>query len=299
MAKDNLFQRISHYFYTPVDAASLVTFRICFGVIMLVEVWRYFEHGWIERYFIKPLFYFKYYGFEWVEPWSGNGMYWHFVLLGVLAFLITIGAFYRIATILFFFAFSYIFLLDQSRYLNHFYFVMILAFLLILLPTHRTFSIDALMWPKRKSEMIPQWSIWLFRTQIEIVLIYAGIVKINADWLRLEPLAMWMSENDHWLILGTYMNQDWLVVFAAYGSILLHVIGAPLLLFKRTRIPVMCLYFIFHLSNHFMFRIGIFPWLAIAATLLFLDPEWPKQLKQQISLCFEQLSQRKMRVTND
>ena len=43
-------------------------------------------------------------------------------------------------------------------------------------------------------------------------------------------------------------------------------------------IPAIIVYFAFHLSNHFLFTIGIFPWLTMFATLLFLDPEWPKQL---------------------
>ncbi len=32
----------------PIDIASLAMFRIMFGAIMLWEVWRYFDHGWIE-----------------------------------------------------------------------------------------------------------------------------------------------------------------------------------------------------------------------------------------------------------
>ena len=31
-----------------------------------------------------------------------------------------------------------------------------------------------------------------------MVYIYAGLVKINPDWLRLEPLGMWLSRQDDW-----------------------------------------------------------------------------------------------------
>ncbi len=34
---------------------------------------------------------------------------------------------------------------------------------------------------------------------------------------------------------------------------------------------------IFHLINARLFEIGIFPWLAIAATTLFLPPDWPRR----------------------
>ena len=129
--------------FRPIDSASLVFLRVSFGVIMLIECWRFWDHGWIERYFIRPEFLFKYYGFEWVHPWPGDGMYWHFVGLAVLSAMITVGLFYRLAMTLFFFAFSYIFLLDQARYLNHFYLVSIVAFLMILVPGSQTYSVDS------------------------------------------------------------------------------------------------------------------------------------------------------------
>ena len=64
--------------FEPVDATSLVVFRIGFGLLMLVDVVRYWGAGWISRYYIEPDFHFRYFGFEWVQPWAGDGMYWHF-----------------------------------------------------------------------------------------------------------------------------------------------------------------------------------------------------------------------------
>ncbi len=266
--------------FEPVDSISLVFLRVSFGVIMLIEVWRFWDHGWIERYYIRPDFLFKYYGFEWVQPWPGDGMYWHFVLLAVLALMITVGLFYRLASILFFLAFSYVFLLDQARYLNHFYLVILIAFLMTLVPASRTYSLDALLpfGSRHRDRSVPSWSIWLFRLQFEVVYIFAGLVKINPDWLRLEPLGMWLARRDDLPYIGHLFNEDWVVAIAAYGVIALHIIGAPLLLYRRTRIWVAAVYFAFHLMNHFMFQIGIFPWLTMAGTMLFFDPDWPRQL---------------------
>src|SRR5438874_6293022 len=75
----------------PVDAASLAVFRIGFGAILLCEVVRYFSHGWIQRYFVTPSFHFAYYGFDWVTPWPGAGMFVHFAVLGVLAVAVAAG----------------------------------------------------------------------------------------------------------------------------------------------------------------------------------------------------------------
>ncbi len=94
----------------PVDGASLAIFRIAFGSIMLWEVWRYFSSAWIARYYIQPEFHFKYFGFDWIAPWPGAGMYWHFAALGVLAALIIVGALYRFTAALFFLGFAYVFL---------------------------------------------------------------------------------------------------------------------------------------------------------------------------------------------
>jgi hypothetical protein len=114
---------------------------------------------------------------------------------------------------------------------------------------------------------------------MEIMLIYAGIVKINADWLQLQPLKMWLAErSDFPFGLGYLFTQDWAIAVAAYGVIVLHIVGAPLLLWKRTRVVVFCLYAAFHTLNHFIFSIGIFPWFTLFASLLFFQPDWPKRV---------------------
>lgn len=259
----NLKQRFADPLFEEVDGASLAFFRVAFGAIMLVECWRFWSKGWIERYYIEPELFFKYYGFEWVAPWPGDGMYWHFAALAVLSLLIMLGVCYRLATVLFFFAFTYVFLLDQARYLNHFYLVILVALLFAVAPA--------------PSARMPAWPVWLFRLQFEVMYVFAGLVKINADWLRLEPMGMWLARRDDWALLGPLFTQDWVVALASYGAIVLHVVGAPLLLVKSVRGWVMALYFAFHLANHFLFNIGIFPWVAMAGTLMFLEPDWPRR----------------------
>ncbi len=120
----------------------LVTFRIVFGVLMLFAVLRFWSKGWIHELYIAPDFHFKYFGFEWVTPFTGNGMYWVFALMGLAALCIALGFFYRISAALFFLSFTYVELLDVANYLNHYYFVSLVAFLLIFFPAHRQVSLD-------------------------------------------------------------------------------------------------------------------------------------------------------------
>jgi vitamin K-dependent gamma-carboxylase len=269
--------RLQDGLFRPVDVASLAVFRVLFGAIMLWEAARYYAYDWIGHYSL-PSIMFKYYGFGWVQPWPGEGLYWHFGGLAVLAILIMIGAFYRLAMILFFFAFTYVFLLDQANYLNHLYLVCVVSALMCVLPANRAFSVDARLWPLGRGDTVPAWSVWALRIQFEIMLVYAGLVKLNPDWLALQPLESWLGNKAELPVLGLLYSQQWVIAIAAYGVIALHLIGAPLLFWRRARRYVFVVYVCFHVSNHFTFSIGIFPWFTIAGTLMFFDPAWPRQL---------------------
>jgi vitamin K-dependent gamma-carboxylase len=262
--------------FAPVDSASLAVFRMGFGAVMMWEVWRYFTYGWISAYYIQPGFYFSYYGFEWVKPWPGIGMYVHFTLLGVLALCILLGLFYRFSTMLFFLGFSYIFLLDQSRYLNHFYLVALISFLLIFVPANRLWSLDAWRKPDSRSDVVPRWSLWLLRAQIGMVYFFGGIAKLNEDWLHGEPMRMWLAERSSFPLIGHLFTEEWMVYLFSYGGLLFDLSFVPLVLWRRTRWLALAIGLIFHLTNARLFTIGIFPWFMLAASLLFLDPAWPR-----------------------
>jgi len=262
----------------PVDIASLVYFRICFGAIMLWEVIRYFDHDRIGRYYITPGFHFKYYGFEWVQAWGALEMKMHFAALGILATCILVGFCYRIAAALFFLGFTYVFLLDQARYLNHFYLVSLISFLLIFVPAHRALSVDALMRPRLRSNVAPAWSLWLLRTQIGIVYFYGGIAKIASDWLQGEPMRMWLASRTDYPVLGPWFTQEWVVYAFAYGGLLLDILIVPLLLWSRTRWFALLWATSFHLLNAWLFYIGIFPWFMLCTALIFFPPEFPRRV---------------------
>ncbi len=274
------FTAFQERMFRPVDVASLAVFRVLFGAIMLWEVVRYAAYGWIGNFSARP-FQFKYFGFEWIEPWPGDGLYWHFGALGLLAFMIMIGVFYQVAMILFFIAFTYVFLLDQANYLNHLYLVCLVAGLMCVLPAHRAFSVDARLWPQTRSDTVPAWAIWALRVQFEIMLVFAGLVKLNPDWLQLQPLELWLSAKTDLPVLGFLYGQRWVIAVATYGTIAIHIFGAPMLFWRRARIYVFAVYLCFHLANHFTFSIGIFPWFTIAGTLMFFEPDWPRRLIDQ------------------
>ena len=277
-AREPLFSRMTRAAFAPVDNASLVFFRVAFGALMTWEVCRYFGYGWIGRNFIEPQFLFKYYGFSWVQPWPGNGMYIHWGLMGVLAVLITVGLLYRFAVPLFFLLFTYSFLLDQALYLNHLYLVCLLAFLLSFMPANRAFSVDAWLWPGLRSQVTPAWTVWMLRFQLGVVYFFGGVAKLSPDWLRGEPMRTWLARRTDFPVIGQFFREEWAVYLFSYGGLLLDLLIVPFLLWRRTRVPAFIVAVLFHLMNAQMFRIGIFPWLGIAATAMFFAPDWPRRI---------------------
>jgi len=262
----------------PVDSASLVFFRIAFGGMMLWEVWRYFDHGWIERFWVEPLFHFSYYGLNWIRPWPGAGMELHWLGLGVLALFIMLGAWYRVSATLFFIGFTYVFLLDQARYLNHFYLVSLISFLMIFVPAHRYFSIDALFEPELRTRLVPAWSIWLLRFQVGIPYFFGGIAKLNADWLRGEPLRAWLARRTDFPFIGQFFTSDAAVWLMTFGALFLDLFAVFLLTNRRTRVFGYLAIIAFHFMNSRFFSIGLFPWLMIAATAIYFEPDWPRRV---------------------
>lgn len=272
-AESTFPERIREIFFIPTDISFLVFFRLLFGGIMLWEVCRYFLKGWIYRYYVEPQIYFSYYGFDWVKPLSGDLMYVVFLILGASCVGIILGFYYRLSAIIFFVTFTYIFLLDQTQYLNHFYLIILLSFLLIFLPAEKSFSVDAWRKPEIARKNTASWNLYLLRFQIAVVYIFGGIAKINADWLQGEPMRMWLAQKAEFEVLKRYLTEDLAVCFFALGGLYFDLLVVPFLLWKRTRNLALIIAVCFHLLNFRLFNIGIFPWMMIGATLIFLPPE--------------------------
>jgi hypothetical protein len=272
------FESIRKRAFAPIDIASIAFFRIAFGSLVVWHVWKYFVQGTVATLWIEPRFLFKYYGFSWVQPWPAQLLYIQWVAVGIFAFFVAIGFAYRISTVLLWLGYSYFFLLDEARFVNHTYLTCLFSFLLIFIPAHRAFSVDAWMRPKVRAETIPAWCLWLLRLQIGVVYFYAGVAKIAPDWLRGEPMRLRFRLQSDFPLIGRFLREEWAVYGASYSALLLDLLVVPLLLWRRTRVPAFGLALLFHLMNARLFPIGIFPWLALAATSLYFSPDWPRRL---------------------
>lgn len=262
--------------FEPVDIASLVYFRIVFGALMVLEVVSYLVNGLPREYYIEPKVYFSYFGFEWVRPWPGNGMNWHFGALGVLAALMTIGLAYRVSATLFFVGISYVFLLDRTHYLDHRYLICLLSFLMIFVPAHRRFSLDARLSGKA-SDTAPAWTVSTLRAQLGIVYVYGALARLNSDWLlRAQPMKVWLPQSGLRDYAGNLAAQPWVAWVISY-ALLAELFVVPLLLWRRTRILGIVIVVVFNLLNGVVFSLGLSPWLMIAASLIFFPPDFPRR----------------------
>lgn len=258
---------------TSANAAPLTVFRILFGGMMLASIIRFWANGWIHDLYLEPEFFFSYYGFEWVKP-IGSYTYLIFGICGLAAIGIALGAFYRVSATLFFLSFTYIELMDKTTYLNHYYFVSVVSFLLIWLPANCAWSLDAKRSPEIHSDVVPRWTIDAIKLMLAIVYLYAGLAKLNSDWLvEAQPLATWLSTKTSLPIIGPLMDESWVhYAFSWFGAV--YDLSIPfLLLNKRTRPLAFFLVVLFHVMTRILFPIGMFPFIMILSTLIFMEPE--------------------------
>ncbi|MGK7368606.1 MAG: HTTM domain-containing protein [Candidatus Halalkalibacterium sp. M3_1C_030] len=270
------------YFDRTADAAPLAVYRIAFGALMAFSMLRFYLNGWIQKLYIEPDFFFSYYGFEWVQP-LGGWTYLIFIICGVSAVFVMIGYYYRAATAVFFLSFTYIELMDKTTYLNHYYFVSLVAFLLMFLPAHTAYSVDATRKPHLGNRLVPRWTIDALKLMIGIVYFYAGLAKLNSDWLlNAMPLHIWLTAQFDLPLLGALLQNEWShYAFSWLGT--LYDLTIPfLLLWKHTRPAAFLLLVIFHLLTGLLFPIGMFPYIMIAGSLIFFDAQVHRKMLRWI-----------------
>ena len=223
--------------------------RIAFGLVMFISTVRFMAKGWVNEFYVQPHFHFAFYGLEWVRPLPATGMYTVFVLMALASLGLTLSRFYRQSAALFFLCFVYVELLDKSFYLNHYYLVSLISFLLIWVPADR-----------RGANII--------KFQICIVYFFAGISKLTHAWMiDALPMRIWLPA------FGGIFKQIWIAyAFSWFGALFDLTIWIFLLL-PRTRTIAYLVVIIFHLTTALFFKIGMFPYIMIAITLVFFSPE--------------------------
>ncbi len=272
--------RITSYLNQQASIAPLAVFRIAFGIMMALATIRFWHNGWIEQLYIRPSFFFTYYGFDWVKPLQGNGMYLVFASLLICAICIALGLVYRFAAISFFLLFTYVELIDKTTYLNHYYFISIISFLLCMLPAHRFASLDVRFGLAKYTNAVPRWMIFALQFQMAIVYFFAGIAKINSDWLlHALPLRIWLPDKNELPLIGPLLNLKVTAYFFSWTGMLFDCLIAFFLFNKRTVWYAYAVVVVFHVFTAILFpAIGVFPFVMMVCASIFMPASFHERI---------------------
>lgn len=245
-----------------------------FGTLMLVTQARSILKGWVDEFYVQPAFHFRYYGFEWIPVPGQTGVHVLFLLSLIGALGIALGLRYHFSAVLFFLSFTYIELLDVTYYLNHYYFISLVSFLIIFIPLNRLWSVDALLKPALRSGVIHRHFLQAIRISVGGVYFMAGVAKLNAPWLlEALPLKMWLPPHNHLPLIGSMMNELW-VAYAFSWCGALFDLSVPFLLYhRRSRPYAFIAVILFHSITAILFPIGMFPFMMMFMVLVFFEED--------------------------
>jgi hypothetical protein len=268
-------KRFLTFIHQPVHIAPLAIFRILFGAMMFFSILRFAAKGWIYDLYVKPQFFFAYPGFEWLKPLGESGMYFIFAALALSFLMVMLGLFYRVSSVAAFLLFTYVELLDRSNYLNHYYFISIVSFLLCFLPAHRFFSLDVKRKPSLKITHIPFWMTAAIKLQLGMVYFFAGVAKINYDWLfNAMPLQLWLPPRQDMPIIGFLFKYTGVAYFFSWFGCIYDLTIPFFLCFRKTRPWAYFFVIVFHVLTGMLFYIGMFPYIMIVSTLVFFGEDF-------------------------
>ena len=169
--------------YKPIDNAPLIIFRIFFGLLLALESFGAIATGWVKRVFIEPEFTFSHIGLEWLQPLPGNGMYFYYIIMGFLGLMVMLGYKYRWSLLAFTILWSGVYFMQKSNYNNHYYLLILISIIMLVLPANKYASLDAKINPEIKSLTMPQWCSWVMIGQVAIMYFFAALAKFYPGWL--------------------------------------------------------------------------------------------------------------------
>lgn len=263
-----------------IDPRGLVVLRVGFGALILFSALRVMAYGWVEELYVQPAYHFTWLHLDFVRPWPGWGMYLHFGLIGLAGLGIALGAFYRLSAVALCLLWTWVELIDKALYLNHYYFISLVAALLAVLPLHRACSVDARRGLADARRPMGAWVSWALRAQVGLVYFYAGFAKLNADWLlRAQPLRIWLAAHTDLPLVGPLMAEPWLAYAMSWSGALYDLTIPFWLLWRPARPWAWASVVGFHVITWSLFPIGVFPWVMILMATVFFAHDWPARCR--------------------
>lgn len=271
-----MLARLTTALFRPIDIAWLVVVRLVVGFLLAMEMAGSLALGYTREY-IEPKVHFSYLFFDWLPHWSPPviiGLH-----LGAMAAGVAVAAGWRfkMAAVVLTLCYTLLFLAEQTRFINHFYLYCLVAAMLALTPAHRAAAADVRAGRVLPATTTPAWTRYLLLFQMSVVYCYAGLAKLNADWLMARPLTVWLAPKASYPVIGGLLGSAAVPWVMSYAGVAFDLLIAPLLLWRRTRPWAFAAAMFFHLSNVLVFGLGTFPWFSLLITgALFFPPDWPR-----------------------
>ena len=111
--------------------------------------------------------------------------------------------------------------MQKTSYNNHYYLLMLLAYIMAFFPANKDFSLDSKFSPKLRSQTMPNWVRWTIILQLFIVYTYASVAKLYGDWLDFSIIELLMKPRDDYFLIGEFLQQKWVHKIVAFFGIFL------------------------------------------------------------------------------
>ena len=280
---------LNRLLFHRIDNSPLIIFRIFFGVLVSLECFGAIATGWLKRNIVAPQYTFPFIDFAWLEALAGPGMYFYFSLMGILGICIALGLRYRFSILAFTLLWTGSYLMQKTAYNNHYYLLVLISFLMCLFPAHKAYSLDVRMGNAQKENSMYGYVKWIIVLQLFIVYTYASIAKLYGDWLDFGMIDILMKSKSDYPLVGDVLQQPWMHKIIGSFGIIFDLLVVPALLWKPTRKAAFIASIFFHLFNSIIFQIGIFPYLSLAFTVFFFEPETIRKLffKREVPFNFQ------------
>ncbi|MEZ5237856.1 MAG: HTTM domain-containing protein [Microthrixaceae bacterium] len=262
----------------------MAVFRILFGSLVALGAARFLARGWVDALYLEPEHHLTYPGFSWVGPLPAP--YMHLVVVGLAAagLCIALGWHTRLAAGLFTVGFAYTELIDAALYLNHYWYLTLTGALLCALPVGHHWSVGARAGRVSSSQTVPVGVVWTLRAQLAVVYLFAGIAKLQGDWLlRAEPMTTWLADRADVPVVGGLLGVPATAFVLGWAGALFDCTIVFWLSWRRSRPLAYVAVVVFHGATAMLFQIGLFPWVMILATPVFFEPDWPRRLAGRLT----------------
>ena len=264
---------MNKFLFKQIDNTGLSLFRIIFGLLIALEGFGAIATGWVRRVLVSPDFTFNFIGFDFLQVFVGEGMYFYFALMGIFGIFVMLGYKYRLAMFSYALLWTTVYLMQKTSYNNHYYLMVLLCWIMAFLPANKRYSLDAKFNPSFKLLSMPQWVKWTLILQVGIVFMYGSVAKWYPDWINGTAPGIILKSKSNYFLIGELLQHSWVHYVIAYFGIFFDLLIIPMLLWKRTRLLGFYLSLFFNLFNSIVFQVGIFPYMSIAFLLFFFSSE--------------------------